>query len=39
MDQFLVNMAIVKVNWDRSCKDVLDNYEMDPSSWTVGSSL
>lgn len=26
MENFLVNMAVVKVNWDKSQKDLLDNY-------------
>ncbi len=26
MENFLVNMAVVKVNWDSSQKDLLDNY-------------
>lgn len=26
MDKFLVNMAVVKVNWDQSQGDILDNY-------------
>ena len=26
MDKFLVNMAVVKVNWDKSRGDILDNY-------------
>ncbi|TMP25618.1 hypothetical protein CWB99_20850 [Pseudoalteromonas rubra] len=26
MDKFLVNMAVVKVNWDESQGDILDNY-------------
>jgi len=26
MDKFLVNMAVVKVNWDKSQGDILDNY-------------
>ncbi|MCI5157164.1 MAG: hypothetical protein D3906_01765 [Candidatus Electrothrix sp. AUS1_2] len=26
MDRFLVNMAIVRVNWDRNRSDILDNY-------------
>ena len=26
MEKFFVNMAIVKVNWDSSEKDLLDNY-------------
>lgn len=26
MDKFLVNMAVIKVNWDRSEGDILDNY-------------
>ena len=26
MENFLINMAIIKVNWDESRKDILDNY-------------
>lgn len=26
MDKFLVNMAVIKVNWDKSQGDILDNY-------------
>ena len=26
MDRFLINMAIIKVNWNRSRSDLLDNY-------------
>jgi hypothetical protein len=26
MDKFLINMAVVKVNWDKSQGDILDNY-------------
>lgn len=26
MEKFLVNMAVVKVNWDQSQQDILDNY-------------
>lgn len=26
MEKFLINMAVVKVNWDRSQQDILDNY-------------